>query len=148
MIQSVYHYLLYDYQRFAIERAITKERKKQEKEVTDARRSGKTEAEIRDIQQDWRFHLEQFFDQRELIVTRHWLKRARKYDLKTPRYDESDMWEESKWFHDRLLTAEGIDVIRKAWREEISWRVTTFSGVGGLIVAAGGLAVAFLSLVK
>lgn len=148
MIQALYHYLVYDFQRFQADREISKWEAKRAKDVAVATSEGKTLAELEEIKRSWHWDLQQYYDLKDLVITKHWLRRARKYDLKQPRYDDENMWHDSRWFYERTLSDDGIEMIRKAWREEIAWRVTTFSGVIGLLVAVGGLVVAILSLAK
>ena len=115
--------------------------------LADAARERKAFKEMEDIATEAHHLAAEHWDEQDLLITRFWVARGKQRDLSEPPRSSDVFWRNSNWSHERVLTPEGVQEFKKRWREDISWQVSIYSGIGGFIVGVLGVVVAIVAIV-
>ncbi len=117
--------------------------------LTKARKEKAHTEEIEQLNSEAWMEESMVTDDIDLLVTRFWMRRAKRLFVPTPERSENDMWRECSNIPRWVLTERGISAVRAAVREEerVGREVWTFiiSGFIGTIGALTGLLAVFLS---
>lgn len=119
---------------------------KEDDEIEVAKAEKQPHDVIESLRSDWRFARQELWDEEAAIYSTLWCKKARKMRIPPPSRSDERYWYDSNWVG-RILTDEGVQQIRKAWKEEWQWRITICSAIFGFIFGLGGLAVAILAII-
>jgi hypothetical protein len=95
-----------------------------------------------------RFDWEVFYDEKSLLITKYWRRKAFRAFVPMPDHKDESCWEDCTHLDGRYLTMKGVSAVRTALREERIASLQIWGVIGSGLIGTIGAITGLIAIVK
>ena len=119
------------------------------RKIKKAREQKKSHEEIESLERDEIFELVMIKEEISILITGYLIKKANKWFVPIPGYNEEKMWEKCNAISDqKVLTTMGINTVKQAIRNELKGRIELFIMVAAALTGIIGALTGLIAVIK